>query len=168
MPEPIEVIELNGQPATWNMSLRLGTLRRPVRKTHRDKKAVEALMSNPDLIDSLLSMILEETSEMASIAWKDGSFGILFEHTHDCSEAQIESFRIIAPRKRVVRRTLADINGEIEACGYHLDGVSFGIPDPSIMSHKKVVVWAFLPSETLARQEWDHELVDQIVSLLTE
>lgn len=168
MPESIEVLGLDQNLSTWEISTRLGTLKRPLNPNHEDKRAIAALKLNGELLDELLTMIWEETSQMASISAKDGEFGILFERLFDCAEAFSEVRRTVAPRARVIRRTLCDIRSEIKARKLDLEGVYFGIPDHTFVPEGKVALWAFIPHSKLVSTFYDYDFIDDLVTLITE
>lgn len=167
---PIEttaVTHINGQPGQWLISRNLGGLYRPVNGIAEDQEAVSLLKDNQPLQELLVSMIWPEFHEMASIARKDGKFGILFERRFKCSESVCKTGILAANRGRVEHRILADIANEVRL-NPKLECVDLAIADPQAIKDSMVGLWAFVSVDAMQAHEWDVEFLDEVIALLVE
>lgn len=166
--QSIAVTLLNGEKSTWNITHNLGTLHRPVNALNDDKESVKALRDDPELQASLVTMMWDEVIDMASIARKDGQFGILFVSTFNCVDSNLVSNFSVADRGRVERRVLADIASEVSLNPSIPKSVEFCIADPDAVPDRQVGLWAFVPVSAMVDNDWDYDLLDDVIALLTE
>lgn len=166
--QPTLVTTLDGEQTTWNISRNLGSLTRPVNGQNEDKESLRLLIDDENLKGSLMNMMCCQIAENASIARKDGLFGVLFEHSFDCDQSDLVSAVPTADRGRVMRRIQADLLSELKLNPRLPSPIQFCLPDPQYVAHKKVGLWAFVPLSVMEDSDWDYDILDDVVALLIE
>lgn len=164
----IDVTMINGETATWHISKNLGDIYAlPRERMQTDPESVKLIKSDPMLMAILRSMLVPEVSDNATVALKDGVFGVLYYRHFDCAESDIGSRKAAPNRGRVIRRILADISSELSLNPRFPNGIDIAIPPPSTETHHQVALWIFVP-HTLFVEEGNWDVLDDVVSLLME
>lgn len=164
----IEVTTMGGEKSTWNISLDLGNLHRHLIGSHEDKESIAILREDTVLHASLVTMMWEGVGDMSSIARKDGDFGVLYRTAFNCEDSAFLSTGPVASRGRVMRRIQADITSEISLNRKFPRQIEFAIPDPELVEHHQVGLWAFVPIGVMHENGFDYDLLDDVVALLLE
>lgn len=167
-PETIEVTMINGEQSTWRITTKLGNPYQPLWKGHPDQESVNLIDSNPLLKAGLTSMLLSEVSDNATVARKDGEFGVLFFRHFDCFESDLWSNKAAPSRGRVIRRIQADIISEIRLNKRFHRGIDIAIPPPSDDSANQVALWIFVPHAVFAGSNGNWDILEDVISLLME
>ena len=169
----IEVTTMDGEQTTWNISTKLGDAYLfPIRNElavgrHPHKESLALLTGDPALIATLQSMLISEVSDNATVARKDGVFGVLYFRNFDCAESEIGSYKAAPSRGRVIRRIQADILSEISLNPRFPKDIDIAIPASLASAQHQVTLWIFVPQHVFTESgNWD--VLEDVVSLLLE
>lgn len=168
-----EVTLITGEQSSWKIVKNLGDAYLfPIKHhatlmVHPDKELLESLISDPGLQAILRAMLLSEVSDHATVARKDGVFGVLYFRHFDCAESDLGSNKAAPSRGRVIRRIQADILSELSLNPRFPNGIDIAIPAPSALTHNQVALWIFVPHDVFSENgKWD--VLEDVVSLLME
>lgn len=165
---PVEVTMINGEQSTWCISTKLGDAHSlPTLRPHADAESIGLLSDDLRLQASLKSMLLSEVSNNATVARKDGVFGVLYYRHFDCAESDLASRKTAANRGRVIRRIQADISSEISLNPRFPEEIGIAIPPTSPDSYNQVALWIFVP-HTIVSEDGNWDALDDVIALLME
>lgn len=147
VPDPVAKVRIpgsGGEWSEWKISQNLTDRWGEINDYSREKKPLELLEQDTELLERLRSQMWDEAT---FVARKDGRFGILFE-VEFCSRESEESekdhdpywYSTLRPHDQVVKVLLADL----AELAREYPGVEFAVPSESEIIDDRPAAWAFV------------------------